>query len=63
MKIYGESRPANVDMLRFANDIVIMTVWQEDPQKIINARIIEKDFNIKSQQSKTKIMVCSRDTQ
>lgn len=39
MKIYGENRPTNVDMLRFANDIVIMTIWQEDPQKIINAMI------------------------
>jgi len=58
IKIQGE----NVDMLRFADDIAVLTENEEDLQNILTVMnsIFREEYNMKINKAKTKILVCSR---
>jgi len=52
----------NVDMLRFADDIAVLTESDEDLRNILTTMSImfDDEYNMKINQSKTKILVCRR---
>ena len=48
--------------LRFADDIVILSESAEDLEKLLNGmdRVLEKEYKMKINKSKTNVMECSR---
>lgn len=58
VNIHGDK----VDMIRFADDIALITENEEDLQKILCKmdKIMEEEFNMRINANKTKVLVCSR---
>lgn len=58
LPIHGE----RIDMIRFADDIALMTESEEDLQRILNKMdsIMDEEFSMKINTKKTKILVCCR---
>ncbi|KAI5718650.1 hypothetical protein M8J77_024598 [Diaphorina citri] len=61
IKIHGEK----IDMLRFADDIAIITENENDLQRILERMntIMKTKYNMRMNRTKTKVLVCSRNTE